>query len=136
MTQTTFDEDDARYSSDARWIVYSSDESGRREIYVRPFTANAQPSRRISWDGRNPQWSADGKWIYYRAQDGTLMELAFRTDVGLQPWLARRLFPIRGHNSEFEIVPNRQFLVDEQASAWSSPPPVVLNWRAALAGNE
>jgi len=37
LRQTPFNEENARLSPDNRWMTYTSDESGRREIYVRPF---------------------------------------------------------------------------------------------------
>src|SRR4029450_13254497 len=36
VAQTTFAEQDARFSPDGRWVAFESNESGRREIYVQP----------------------------------------------------------------------------------------------------
>jgi Tol biopolymer transport system component len=57
------------FSPDGQWLAYMSDESGRREVYVRRHSADGsvtgepiQVSRR---GGRNPLWSADGDEIYF-----------------------------------------------------------------------
>jgi Tol biopolymer transport system component len=44
LTQTRFDEHDASFSPDGRWITYSSDESGKTEVYVAPFSTTRQIS--------------------------------------------------------------------------------------------
>jgi serine/threonine-protein kinase len=56
-----------RFSPDGHWVAYSSDESGRSEVYVRSFP---DPTSRVqvSADGGNdPVWSRDGKRLYYRS---------------------------------------------------------------------
>jgi eukaryotic-like serine/threonine-protein kinase len=60
-----FNESSARLSEDGRWLAYVSDESGRREVYVRPFPALGGRFL-ISRDGGvSPIWSADGREIYF-----------------------------------------------------------------------
>lgn len=68
---TSFDEHAARFSPDGRFVAYQSSESGRNEVYVRPFPG---PGGRwlISTDsGTAPVWSADGKELFYRRETGT-----------------------------------------------------------------
>jgi serine/threonine-protein kinase len=60
----------ATFSPDGRWLAYSSSDTGRNEIYVRPFPG---PGGRwqISTDGGNePRWFPDGKSIYFRYERG------------------------------------------------------------------
>jgi Tol biopolymer transport system component len=53
------------FSPDGKWIAYSSDETGRFEVYVRPFPEGA-PVYRISADGgSSPLWSPDGKQLMF-----------------------------------------------------------------------
>lgn len=59
-----FDDTAAVFSPDGRWIAIESNESGRRDIYVR----SAADPRRIpvsTTGGERPSWSADGRAIYY-----------------------------------------------------------------------
>ncbi len=54
-----------RFSPDGRWVAYNSDESGRMEVYVRPF-AEAGGRVQISVaGGRRAVWGHDGKQLYY-----------------------------------------------------------------------
>jgi Tol biopolymer transport system component len=74
--QTEFAEFDARLSPDGKWITYTSNESGRFEIYVRRFTAGA--ARGAKWlisthGGRWPAWRRDGKEMFYFGLDGKIM---------------------------------------------------------------
>jgi DNA-binding winged helix-turn-helix (wHTH) protein/Tol biopolymer transport system component len=132
LTETPFDEGEGRFSPDGRWIVYSSDESGTREIYVRSFS---RPARlyRISWGGgRLPQWSHDGKRIYYLTPSEKLMEVSVRPGASFRAGPPHFLFAIPGESSEYEVLPNRRFLINEQLTPWHSAPTVVLNWTSVL----
>ncbi|MEP6574757.1 MAG: protein kinase, partial [Gemmatimonadota bacterium] len=53
-------------SPDGRWLAYSSNESGRREVYVRPFPNTADSRFQVSTSGgMSPLWSPDGHELYY-----------------------------------------------------------------------
>jgi serine/threonine-protein kinase len=68
-----FDELMGAFSPDGRWLAYSSDETGRFEVYVRPFPG---PGGRwqISTDGGiEPRWSAHGREIFFRNDDQMLV---------------------------------------------------------------
>jgi serine/threonine protein kinase/Tol biopolymer transport system component len=63
--QTEYSESDARFSRDMKWIAYQSDESGRTEIYVRPFPG-ADAKWQVSTNGgRSPRWHRNGKEIFF-----------------------------------------------------------------------
>ena len=69
LLTSAFNEQGARISPDGRWLTYVSDESGRYEIYVRPFP-KAGPRVQISVNGgAEPTWTANGSRIIYRAAD-------------------------------------------------------------------
>src|SRR5262245_63185630 len=53
-------------SPDGRWLAYSSNESGRREVYVRPFPETSNARYQISVNGgTEPGWSRDGSELFY-----------------------------------------------------------------------
>jgi serine/threonine-protein kinase len=53
-------------SPDGRWLAYESDESGRSEIYVRPFPDASTFKRQVSvGGGLTARWSADGREIFF-----------------------------------------------------------------------
>jgi hypothetical protein len=69
-------EDDPRFSPDSKWIAYMSNESGRSEIYARPFSGGpAGPSGkvRISTNGGEyPVWSPAGGELFYMTGDSSI----------------------------------------------------------------
>lgn len=79
--QTEFDERGGAFSPDMRWIAYVSDESGKNEVYVRPFvepgTQNASAALgkwQVSTNGGGgAKWRADGKAIFHGAENKIMM---------------------------------------------------------------
>jgi len=73
--ETEFGESDGRFSPDGRWIAYTSDESGKPEVYVQPFRPGDWASVPAGkWQvstqgGSQARWRRDGKEIIYRAPD-------------------------------------------------------------------
>jgi len=82
---TPFHEGDSRFSPDGKWIAYVSNETGRYEVYVRPFAgAPAAPEGKIQISNRGgdfPVWRADGPELYYMSPDNTLYA-SKTTDLG------------------------------------------------------
>jgi serine/threonine-protein kinase len=80
-----------RFSPDGRWLAYSSDESGRQEVYLQPFPG---PGRRVqvSTDGgEQPVWSADGR-LFYRAKQSMMVAQLSRTADAAAVTSRRKLF--------------------------------------------
>jgi Tol biopolymer transport system component len=73
VVQTMFDERDAKFSPDGRWIAFESNESGQREIYVRPFPGPGSNTRVSRSGGAQARWRADGRELFYVALDGRMM---------------------------------------------------------------
>jgi len=70
--QTKFWEGAPVLSPDGHWLAYVSDESGRYEIYVRPFPGPGGKWQ-ISTDGGNePVWPAKGHEIFFRSRDAMM----------------------------------------------------------------
>jgi Tol biopolymer transport system component len=53
------------FSPDGRWVAYSSNETGRFEIYVRPFSGSSEKFQLTRDGGGHPQWAANGKELYF-----------------------------------------------------------------------
>ena len=143
--QTPFNEHHGHLSVDGRWMAYTSDESGRSEVYVRAFPP--QSSRwQISTDGGvEPRWRNDGKELFYVSPDGAVMSVPLQFDAGKpQPTAARTLFKVRfgtfGAENMWRPVyapgdGGRRFLVNVLVEETApSPVTMVLNWPAALKG--
>jgi eukaryotic-like serine/threonine-protein kinase len=63
--RTPASESGPRFSPDGRWISYASNESGRSEIYVRPFPGPGQKVPVSTNGGADAQWSSDGSELFY-----------------------------------------------------------------------
>jgi serine/threonine protein kinase/Tol biopolymer transport system component len=71
---SSFNEAQANFSPDGKWVAYSSNESGTVEVYVRPFPASSGGKWLVSNGGGNQvRWRPDGKELFYTAPGGTLM---------------------------------------------------------------
>jgi serine/threonine-protein kinase len=66
LIKTAFAEYFPVISPDGRWIAYVSSESGRPEVFVRPFPAVEQGRWQVSTDGGNdPRWSKNGRELFF-----------------------------------------------------------------------
>jgi hypothetical protein len=73
VLRTAFNENQGSFSPDMRWIAHTSTESGRQEIYVRPFApSGAAPAVsggkwQVSKDGGTAaRWRVDGRGLFFR----------------------------------------------------------------------
>ncbi len=71
VPQPLLDEDHVEWapalSPDGRWLAYASDETGRREVYIRPFPEVDAEKHRVSTSGGdNPIWARSGRDLFYR----------------------------------------------------------------------
>jgi Tol biopolymer transport system component len=139
---TPADEYFAQFSPDDRWVAYASDESGRREIYVRDFAPDRVPavgSARITIStagGDKPRWRPDGKEIYYIAPGGKMMAVPVKPGPPFEPGVAVPLFDTNVAGTlSYDVTADGRFLVNTisgQDSVASPPITVVMNWQAAL----
>ena len=66
IAEAGYDEKAPAISPDGRWIAYESDETGKEEIYVRPFPAVEEGKWQISvGGGREPAWAHNGRELFY-----------------------------------------------------------------------
>ena len=68
LVHTEFHELNAEISPDGRWLAYESDESGQREVFVRPFP-NVDAGRWLvsNGGGTRPLWAKNGQELFYLA---------------------------------------------------------------------
>ncbi|MEX2270638.1 MAG: protein kinase, partial [Vicinamibacterales bacterium] len=66
LVASTFRERQARLSPDGRWLAFTSDESGRDEVYVQEFPSLARRVTVSTGGGFEPVWSRDGRRLYFR----------------------------------------------------------------------
>jgi serine/threonine protein kinase len=89
--ETDFDEGVPQLSPDSRYLAYQSDESGRFEVYVKPFPAGEGKWQVSVSGGHHPRWSPLGDELFY-AEGGTLMAVNAKTEPGFLRETPRPLF--------------------------------------------
>ncbi len=142
---TPFNEGQAQLSPDGRWVAYTSNESGTREVYVQPFPVPSGGKWPVSsGGGSQARWRRDGKELFYFTPDEMLMAVAVTVNGGVfQPGVPKPLFraAVLGGTGggptiawRWDVSPDGQrFLMntalDEEAG---SPITAVLNWQNSL----
>jgi serine/threonine-protein kinase len=120
LLHTPFNELYPRFSPDGRWLAYISDESGRWEVYVRPFP-NLNAKWQVSTGGGSlPTWEARGRELFF--QNGSkMMAVGIRTDTPFMPGAPRLLFEGSYIEDAFDVAPDGRFIMI-QASPAEDPP--------------
>jgi eukaryotic-like serine/threonine-protein kinase len=139
--QTMFAERNADLAPKGQWLAYESNESGRFEIYVRPFPNVDSGRWQVSTSGGSkPVWARSGDELFYVAADGTVQGV--RVD-GSSSW--RSSTPTKVLQGDyvlsnpaapgrtFDIAPDgKRFLVVKAASGDDAPAPqkfvIVEHW--------
>ena len=102
-----FAEFGAAFSPDGRWIAYSSNQSGRLEIWVRPFSGKGAAVRVSADGGHDAVWARDGREIYY-TNGSQLMAARVTPDAdGLHPEPPHTL--VEGGFTHDDADPNIRF---------------------------
>ncbi len=135
-----FDEFDARFSPDGRWVAVQSSESTRPEIYVQSYPV---PSSRwqISANGaRNPEWRADGRELFFRTLVGdTMMAVPILPGTSFEWGTAQPLFAVGATTAPLTISQwkptsdgQRFFIVRQLEQGNVAPISVVVDWAAEV----
>jgi len=142
VVQTKFEERDAQFSPDARWIAYQSNDSGRFEVYIQSFEGGGERVRISANGGVQPRWRRDGHELFYLALDGRLVAVPITLPSAggrLEMGAAETLFlaPVASpHDVALRayIVSDdgRRFLLDTIVEAPVSPIVIILNWKARV----
>ncbi len=148
VLRTPFDEMDAHFSPDGRWIVYRSNESGRFEIYIRPFPGPGGSQLVSTAGGQYPRWHPNGQELFYVAPDGQMMSVPLDLSANRQSIASGSpvaLFPVHlasgsfitsagsASRAQYDIARDGRFLINLAVEGYAPPPlSIVLNWDALL----
>ena len=91
FVQTPFNERVATFSPDGRFVAYCSDQSGRYEVYVRPFPKGGGVTKVSVNGGNQPRWGKNGKELFY-VEGTTLLSVPVSGSEGFSVGLPRPLF--------------------------------------------
>jgi len=147
FVQTRFNEGSPRFSLDGHYIAYSSNESGRNEIYVTSYPGPGPKTQASSDGGTDPVWKPGGGELYYRSGD-KMMVVEVATQPSFRAARPRALWEGRyshGMNSScgapgpsssnYDVTPDgRRFLMIQEGDqdVPATQIHVVLNWAEEL----
>jgi serine/threonine-protein kinase len=124
-----------RLSADGKWLAYQSNESGRFEIYVRPFPGNGARVQVSDVGGTEPIWGRDGRSLYYRGPLGEVVHVDVTTgasfSIGTRKTVLTGEYLTDSSHPNWDVAPDGRFLLLKRAGA-ESQTIVVHNWAREL----
>jgi Tol biopolymer transport system component len=130
FAQTPSHEQAGVFSPDGRWVAYQSNETGRFEIYLRPFPGPAASTLVSTGGGTSPSWSKDGREIVYKGLDNRVMAIPVSLgSAGVDAGTPVPLFTLPS-NATFDVTSDGKRLLVNAAldEGTTAPITVVMNW--------
>jgi len=123
----------ARFSPDARFVVYASDESGRFEVFAHAIDSGARWQVSTAGGGA-PSWRDDGREIIYVEPGGRMMAVSIDAGPsGFKLGTPVELFRIDDTIITGDVTGDHQrFLIATRSDVGSEPLHVILGWHAGL----
>jgi Tol biopolymer transport system component len=138
LVRSPYEDLNPQVSPDGRWLAYQSDESGRHEVYIRPFQrAGAAVPVSIA-GGTQPRWRRDGRELFYLGLDRRMMAAKIAlaaggqsVEVGTSVPLFQTLVGGAGiAQRQYEVSPDGQrFLIDVPVEGPTAPLILIQNWK-------
>jgi serine/threonine protein kinase/Tol biopolymer transport system component len=138
--RTQSNEQQAEFSPDGKWVAYTSDQSGKSEVYVQSFPASGGKSHVSTDGGADPRWRRDGKELFYLSPERKLMAVPVKGETAFEPGVPKVLFQTRVpaltvyDRNFYDVTKDGQrFLINTlMDETVSSSITLVLNWTARL----
>ncbi len=114
LVASSFTEFAPTVSPNGRWMAYSSNETGRSEIFVVPFPNAGEAKWPVSvGGGSEPAWSRDGREIFYRNGQGDLVAVRVETEARFSVGTASVLFSATNYRAgavrrQYDVTPDGQ----------------------------
>ena len=140
LLNSRFDESCAEFSPDGHWLAYTSDESGREEVYVRAFPGSGGRRQISNEGGSEPLWARSGRELFYR-QGSQVWAVDIESGPGLSTGKPHLLFEQSGYASwgavrDWDVSPDgKRFLMvrlEERKSEPVTEMILVQNWLEEL----
>jgi serine/threonine-protein kinase len=135
--QSGFLNGNPQLSPDGRWVAYNSNESGKVEVYVRPFPGPGGKVAISTQGGTNPRWSGAGRELFYQDPKNRILAVEVQTNPVFRAGQPRALFELRNvptfgpFNSMWDVAPDgKRFLVIKtpEGQTAGTKLQVVENW--------
>ena len=137
VAHSSFNEDNGVFAPDGRWMAYTSNESGREEIYVQTFPPTGGKWQISRAGGTRAAWRGDGREVFFLAPDGALMSASVDTAGQFVAGIPRPLFVTgitdltNSQNQPYAVSPDGQRVL-LIAAPGSKPMTLsaIVNWSA------
>lgn len=137
--KTPSNERQGAISPDGRWLAYTSDSSGRFEIYVQSFPDSGTRIQVSPNGGKSARWSRDGTELFYLVPDGNLMATPVRPGRPIEFGASVALFrfvdpqPLPTQRPNYDVTADGQrFIVSSIERRTDPSMHVLVNWPAML----
>ncbi len=123
-------------SPDGRYVAYSSAESGKYLVYMRPFPHGAGRWQISTGDGNWPRWSADGKELFYIEDSARLLSVSVDTTGSPRVGRPELIYEARRYGYDlvgyrgYDVAPDGRLLVTKHVGDDAESASIVLvdNW--------
>ncbi|MEO8637239.1 MAG: hypothetical protein ABI587_18335, partial [Gemmatimonadales bacterium] len=139
LLQSPYDNFAMTLSPDGRWMAYVSDESGNREVYVRPFPNVDTAKYPISvGGGMEPLWGRDGRELFYRRPTGDMYAISVAAGPQFAHSAPHLLFSrpglvLQDFYRSYDVHPDgKRFLMLSSGDVESHSLQVIFHWRPEL----
>jgi len=139
LLQSDFNERQAHFSPDGKYIAYTSDKSGSAAIYVETFPLSGIEWRISSGVGAQPRWGSNGRELFYIGPGGKMMVVDVKLRPSFQAGVPKPLFDTRvltftDFRNHYVVTSDGQrFLINSITQERSTTPiDIVKNWTALL----
>jgi len=132
-----FEERHPQISPDGRWLAYSSDRSGDREVYVEAINGDGGRVQVSTNGGHSPRWAPDGAYLYYAGGPSSfepIIAAAFTTEGGFRVTSREELFTVDDLNqvgsTNYDVTPDGKEFVRVNAGLGGTGRQLIwiLNW--------
>ncbi len=130
--QTKFNESAPQFSPDGRWLAYTSDESGRYEIYLVPYPGPGGKWQISSDGGREPLWNRNGRELFFR-NGNKMMAAPINTQQGFSAGTPKMLFQgqyvtLANSTPNYDVTADGQKFLMLKSTVQPTQINVVVNW--------
>ncbi len=135
---TQFNEQDGQFSLETspRWVAYTSDESGRPEVYVQGFPEARGKFQVSAGGGRFPKWGPGGRELFYVSLEDKLMAVDLKIGKdSVEPAAPRELFPLPTPTINFipyNVSSDGQRFLVQAPPLQAAPLSVIVDWPALV----
>jgi serine/threonine-protein kinase len=141
LVATSYDESEIALSPDSRWLAYVSDETGRAEVFIRPFPHTDSAKYQVSTGGGvAPLWARNGRELFFVDADRVMVSVTVAPGSPLRLGESRKLFRLqddlylaaREYYTPYDISPDGQRFImarrTRNSASLEAPLVVTENW--------